>query len=198
MWLALYISLGVLFLVLVWGVITFNRFVALRRHVDEAWSGVLVQLKRRHDLIPNLVETVKRYLEHEKGTLTEITALRGAAVNAARDASAGGRGVSGAALGPLVAAEQALAPALGRLMLVAEKYPDLKASDNFSYLQSSLSELEDQIQMARRYYNGTVRDYTVLRESFPSLIIASVFKFEPRPFFELEGEAEAAAPAVSI
>ncbi|MDL2216736.1 LemA family protein [Desulfovibrio sp. OttesenSCG-928-M14] len=196
--LGFWIPIGILVLLLLWVAVTFNRFVSLSRHVDEAWSGVLVQLKRRHDLIPNLLETVKAYMKHEKSTLAEVTALRSAAVDAVRDATAGRRGVSGADLGPLLAAEQALAPALGRLMMVAEQYPDLKASENFSYLQSALSEQEEQLQMARRYYNGTVRDYTILRESFPSLFVASAFKFGPRQFFELDSAAEAATPQVTL
>lgn len=180
---------GIPALILIWGVVIYNRFISLRRHMDEAWSGIAVQLKRRHDLLPNLVESVKGYVKHEQGLLEELTRLRGASMAALQGAapSAG-----------LASSEGALGSALGRLFAVAEGYPALRASENFLSLQQSLQEIEDQLQMARRYYNGTVRSYTILLESFPSLIVAKLLSFGPAAFFELEDPAEAALPEVKF
>lgn len=167
-------------LIAVWAIWTYNRLVRARRVVDEAWSGVDVQLKRRHDLIPNLVETVKGYAQHEKGTLEELVALRGKAVGAPSVPSEAA-----------ARAEDAIGNMLQRVLVLAESYPALRASGNFVALQNSLESIENDLQMARRYYNGAVRDYSVLRESVPSNIIAGIFSFAPKPFFELSSKKEA-------
>jgi len=173
--------------VAVWAVWTYNRLVQARRVADEAWSGVDAQLKRRHDLIPNLVETVKGYGRHEKGTLEELIALRGKA--------------AGAPSVPSEAAartEDAIGNMLRRVLVLAENYPALRASENFVSLHNSLESIESDLQMARRYYNGAIRDYSVLRESVPSNIIARIFSFAPKPFFELSSEKEAEPPKVTF
>jgi LemA protein len=168
-------------------IVAFNRLVRTRQMAKEAWSGIDVQLKRRSDLVPNLVDTVKGYAAHERGVLTEVTELRGAA-----------RALPADAVGQRAQAEGALSLALGKLMAVAEGYPDLKASGNFLELQQQLSELESELQMARRYYNGTVRNLNILVESFPSNLIAGLFGFARGDFFELNDDAERAAPAVAL
>jgi LemA protein len=165
----------------------YNRLVSSRQMSEEAWSGIDVQLKRRSDLIPNLVDTVKGYASHEKSVLEEVTELR----NQARAAPPGdvqGRGKI----------EGALSMALGRLLAVAEAYPDLKANQNFLELQRQLSELESEIQMARRYYNGAVRNLNTMVESFPSNLVASQFSFEKREYFEIEEPGDRAVPKVSF
>lgn len=179
------IALG---LVAVWGVATYNRFVRLQRLADEAWSGISVQLKRRHDLLPNLLETVKGYAKHEQGVLEDVTRMRTAA--AGMDAKIPSS--------DLAKIESALGGAVGRLMAVAEAYPDLKSNQNFLALQHQLAEVEDQLQMARRYYNGTVRSYMTACESFPSMIIAHALAFASKPFFELENDGEKAVPKVAF
>ncbi len=180
----LYILLGVPALVLVWGILVYNRFISLDRKRQEGWSGVLVQLKRRHDLIPNLVSTVKGYATHEKAVFEEVTMMRGLKQNAS--------------IGEVAASENMLSQALGKLFALAEAYPDLKASANFLSLQSSLQETETEIQMARRYFNGTVRDFNTLVASFPSLVVAKMFSFTEKEFFELEDPGEAATPQVAF
>ena len=168
-------------------IVAFNRLVRTRQMAKEAWSGIDVQLKRRSDLVPNLVDTVKGYAAHERGVLTEVTELRGAA-----------RALPAGDIARRAQAEGELSLALGKLMAVAEGYPDLKASGNFLELQKQLSELESELQMARRYYNGTVRNLNILVESFPSNLIAGLFGFARGDFFELNDDAERAAPAVAI
>jgi LemA protein len=165
----------------------YNRLVASRQMSEEAWSGIDVQLKRRSDLIPNLVETVKGYASHERETLTRVTELR----NEASAVPAGD--VEGRAR-----VEGALSLALGRLLAVAEAYPDLKASANFLELQRDLSSVEDEIQMSRRYYNGAVRNLNTLIESFPSNIVAGQFGFSKRVYFEIEDPGERALPKVAF
>ncbi len=165
----------------------YNRLVASRQMSEEAWSGIDVQLERRSDLIPNLVETVKGYASHERETLTRVTELR----NEASAVPAGD--VEGRAR-----VEGALSLALGRLLAVAEAYPDLKASANFLELQRDLSSVEDEIQMSRRYYNGAVRNLNTLIESFPSNIVASQFGFAKRVYFEIEDPGERALPKVAF
>jgi LemA protein len=165
----------------------YNRLVARRQMSEEAWSGIDVQLKRRSDLIPNLVETVKGYAAHERETLTRVTELRNeASAVPAGDVEGRGR------------VEGALSLALGRLLAVAEAYPDLKASANFLELQRDLSSVEDEIQMSRRYYNGAVRNLNTLIESFPSNIVASQFGFAKRVYFEIEDPGERALPKVAF
>lgn len=171
--------------VLLWAVLLYNGLVRMRNMVEEAWSGIDVQLKRRTDLIPNLVSTVKGYAAHEKGTLEEVIRLRGLAQNA--------HGV-----GETAQAQGLLGAALGKLFALAENYPDLKANANFAQLQATLGEIEEQIQLARRYYNGAVRNLNIAVESFPSNLIAGRFGFVKAEFFELENTAERAVPSVSF
>jgi len=171
--------------ILLWAILLYNGLVRMRNMVQEAWSGIDVQLKRRTDLIPNLVSTVKGYAAHEKGTLEEVIRLRGLAQNA--------QGV-----GDTAQAQGLLGAALGKLFALAESYPDLKANANFAQLQASLGEIEEQIQLARRYYNGAVRNLNIAVESFPSNLVAGRFGFEKAEFFELESPAERAVPKVEF
>jgi LemA protein len=164
--------------------LTYNRMVSKRQAVDNSFSQIDVALKRRHDLIPNLVEAVKGYAKHERKTFEEVTKARGAA-----QAASGPQ--------PQAAAEGILASALGRLMAVAEAYPELKASENFMQLQTELSETEDQIQITRRVYNDTVETYNTLIQIFPPNLVANAFDFEARPFFEAPDGVEV-APDVSF
>ena len=170
-----------------YAIVVFNRLVRLRQMVNEAWSGIDVQLKRRSDLVPNLVEAVKGYAAHERGVLTEVTELRGAA-----------RAVPQDDVAARAKAEGALSAGLGKLFAVAESYPDLKASGNFLELQKELSALEDDLQMARRYYNGAVRNLNVRVQSFPSSLIAHACGFSARDFFELADAGERNAPQVAF
>ena len=174
----------VLILVIGVGVLIFNRLVKARNLVDEAWSGVDVQLKRRHDLVPNLVEAVKGYTEHEHTLFDQIAQQRGKAMGGS------------AQLNP--DDENALTRQIKTLFAVAESYPDLKANQNFLDLQKKLVEIEDALQYARRYYNGTVRDYNILVESFPSNIIASRMSYHTDHFFEIEYATERKAPDVAF
>ena len=158
------------------GVYLFNRIVRLRNEVDTGWSNIDVQLKRRNDLIPNLVETVKGYAAHERGVFEEVTNARSAVARAQSPAEAG-------------AADSQLGQALGRLFAVAEAYPDLKASQNFLELQGELTDTEDKIAAARRYYNATVLAYNTAIQTFPSLLLAGPLGFRAREFFDApEGE----------
>ena len=182
-----WIVLALLAALAVFAIVIYNRLVSSRQMTEEAWSGIDVQLKRRSDLVPNLVDTVKGYAAHERGVLENVTELR----NAARAVPAGD--VEGRAK-----AESALSLALGRLLAVAENYPDLKASANFVELQQELSNLESEIQMARRYYNGAVRNLNTMVESFPSNIVASRFGFTKREYFEIEEAADRTLPKVSF
>lgn len=181
-----YIILALAAALLLWGVMTFNGLVRRRNMVAEGWSGIEAQLKRRADLIPNLVETVKGYAAHERGTLDELTKLRASAQQAPGDVQARAE------------TERQITAMIGRVMAVAEAYPDLKASANFQSLQQDLSEIEEQIQLARRYYNGTVRDFNVMIEQVPSNIIAGWFAFKQAAFFEIENAAERNVPKVSF
>ena len=171
--------------VIVWGIVLFNRLVRRRNMVEEGWSGIDTQLKRRANLIPNLVATVKGYAGHESTLLTQVTELRSASLSANSVHRQG-------------QVESSLGGALAHLFAVAEDYPDLKASANFRDLQETLAEVEDQIQKARRYYNGTVRELNVLIESFPSNLIAGYFKFVQAEYFELADPADAQVPAVNF
>ena len=180
-----WVILGLVVLGLGGLVALYNRLVKARNLVREGWSGIQVQLKRRSNLIPNLVDTVKGYVTHERGVLERVTELRDKSMSAESPAQRG-------------AVEGQLSMALGRLLAVAENYPDLKANQNFLELQKSLADLEDQIQMARRYYNGTVRELNILVESFPSNLVAGTFNFTQAEFFELEDPSEAALPKVSF
>ncbi|WP_265428170.1 LemA family protein [Chryseobacterium sp. YIM B08800] len=176
---------GVLVIALLYGVSIYNRLVKLRNLVQEAWSSIDVMLKKRHDLIPNLVETVKGYAAHERETLENVTKARNLAVGA--DSVEGKE-----------AAEKNLNQAMVNLFAVAEQYPDLKANANFQQLQAELSSIENDIEKSRRYYNGTVRENNTLVESFPSNIIANMYKFEKSKFFELENIADREVPNVKF
>lgn len=160
---------------ILFGIGLYNGLVQLKVLVDEAWSGIDIQLKRRYDLIPNLVETVKGYAKHEKGTFEKIAELRSAAMNAKGVAEKG-------------QIENQLTGALKTLFAVAENYPELKANQNFLDLQNSLGEIETEIQGARRYYNGAVRDYNTRIMIFPNNILAGMLGFKAREFFEAEEE----------
>jgi LemA protein len=158
----------------------YNRLVRLRNRVREAWSGMDVQLKRRHDLVPNLVATVETYAKHERGVLDRVTRAR---------AGAGDDGPGGVAW-----QEQQLSRALGGLLALVEDYPDLKADQQFLELQQELVAVEDDLQMARRYYNGTVRDFNTMVEMVPSNMVARLFRFVAADFFEIELATERQAP----
>lgn len=175
----LYIALGVLALIVLWVVFSYNGFISLRNRAKEAWSDIEVQMKRRYDLIPNLVETVKGYATHERQTLDSVTEARTAAMGAQT-------------VGEHAQAENMLTGALKSLFAVAESYPDLKANQNFLELQRELSDTENKIMAARRFYNSTVQQLNTAIEQFPGNLIASVFKFGQMELFELT-EAESAA-----
>jgi len=164
----------------------YNTLVKMRTRVDEAWSDIDVQLKRRYDLIPNLVETVKGYAKHERETLEAVMAARSKATAINIDAGS----ATAENMAALSSAQQGLSGALGKLFAVAENYPDLKANQNFLQLQNDLTDTEDKIQASRRFYNGTVREYNIKVETVPSNIIASIFNFSKREFFEVDDETE--------
>ncbi len=161
----------------------YNRLVRNRNRVNEAWAGIDVQLQKRSELVPNLVQTVKGYATHESTVLEEVAQIR---ATAQTDVDARARH------------ETALSKSLGRLFALAESYPDLKASEAFQQLHSSLVDIEDQLQYARRYYNGAVRDNNIFVESFPSNIIAGLFKFRPAEFFEIELASQRSVPDVDL
>jgi len=183
----MYIALGIVVLVGLYVVMIYNGLVKSRQMAEEAWSGIDVQLKRRADLIPNLIETVKGYAAHEKGTFEEVVKLR----NQAQAVPAGD--VAGRAQ-----AEGLLSQALGKVFALAEAYPELKANQNFSELQASLEGIESEIQMSRRYYNGAARDLNVKVESFPNNLIAGQFGFSKREYFEIDNPADRAVPTVKF
>ena len=175
------IILGIAIILVVWIVAMYNRFVRLVNRAKEAWADIDVQLKRRYDLIPNLVETVKGYATHEREAFENVTKARAAAMGAQSVAEHG-------------KAENMLSGALKSLFAVAEAYPDLKANQNFLELQRELSDTENKVQAASRFYNGNVRDLNIGIESFPGNIIAGVFRFSKMEFFELEEGAAAKEP----
>ncbi len=172
-------------MVLLWGVVIYNQLVKLKNMVAEGWSGIDVQLKKRANLIPNLVETVKGYMGHEKALLEKVTELRSRSMQASDLAQKG----------PL---EGAIGRSLANILAVAEQYPDLKADQNFRDLQKQLSQIEGDIEMARRYYNGTVRNLNIRVESFPSNIIAGKFDFTRAEFFEIEDQGDRQTPQVQF
>ena len=174
-----------------WLVFAYNRLVRSRLLVAEAWSGVDVQLRRRHDLVPRLAETAAGYARFEQAVLTEIAELR-ADPRLARGARAE------RASPELQDLENSLADRVAGFFALVEAYPDLKADRGFLTLQQELVEVEETLQLARRYYNGAVRDYEILRESFPSNLVARAFSFEPREFFEVQSATERLAPEVSL
>lgn len=179
------IILAAIALFFFYGISIYNRLVKLRTMVQEAWSSIDVMLKKRYDLIPNLVETVKGYATHERETFDSVTRARAAAMSANT-------------VQEKEAAEKNLSQAMMNLNAVAEQYPDLKANTNFLQLQGELSALEGDIEKSRRYYNGTVRENNILVDTFPSNIISNMFRFTKSAFFELENIAERAVPNVKF
>lgn len=185
MWIAV-IIIAVVAIFALWAVGQYNGLVKLRNLVQEAWRQIDVELQRRHDLIPNLVETVKGYAAHEKGTFEEVTRARAAAA------------APGSSPAEQAAQENVLTQALGKLFAVVENYPDLKANVNFQQLQAELTNTEDRIAAGRRFYNANVRTLNTKVETFPTNIIASMFGFKKAEYFETTDEATRQAPAVSF
>lgn len=179
------IILGVITIIVVYVIYAFNRLVVLRNRVKEAWSDIDVQLKRRYDLIPNLIETVKGYAAHEKEVFEKVTEARARAINA-----------NGAA--QKAEAENQLAGALKTLFAVSENYPQLRASENFLKLQEELSDTENKIQASRRFYNANVMEFNTKQEIFPVNLMVSALGFQKAEFFETEGPAEREAPKVKF
>jgi LemA protein len=182
-----WIILAVIVIAAGYAISIYNGLVKNRQMVEEGWSGIDVQLKRRTDLIPNLMETVKGYMGHERETLEAVTNARATATSAASGSPE-----------ERAKAEGQLSSALGRLIATAEAYPDLKANTTFLEFQAALQTVEDEIQMARRYYNGAVRNLNVMVESVPSNFIAGPFGFKKAEYFELENEADRAVPSVKF
>ena len=182
-----WIVLGLVVAAVIFAIIIYNGLVKNRQLVEEGWSGIDVQLKRRANLIPNMLETVKGYMTHERDTLEAVTNAR-AAVQGAGNASPAERSKL----------EGLLSGALGKLIAIAENYPDLKANTTFLEFQSALQLVEDEIQLSRRYYNGAVRNLNVMVQSFPSNIVANKFDFIEAEYFELENEADRAVPKVEF
>ncbi len=174
----LIIILVVLGLLVLFGIVIYNGLVRAKVRVEEAWSDITVQLKRRYDLIPNLINTVKGYAAHEKGVFEKVTEARANALNA--------QGVAETAK-----AENMFEKTLKSLFAVAEAYPDLKANENFKHLQEELVDTEDKIQASRRFYNGSARDLNIKIQSFPINLLAGMFGFKEREFFEVEGTEQA-------
>ena len=183
-WLVVLVSLGLIVAIALILVALYNKLVRLRNRVSNAWSQVDVQLRRRYDLIPNLVETVKGYASHERATFEEVTSARTRAQEAQT-------------VQQQAEAENVLTAAIGRLFAVAEAYPELRASENFQQLQAQLGDTEDKIRVARQVYNDSVLTYENARQTVPTNIVAGMFGFEPRPFFEIE-EAAREAPRVAF
>lgn len=179
------ILLIILAVVVLWAIVAYNNFVKLVQRTKEAWADIDVQLKRRYDLIPNLIETVKGYAAHERATFDAVTEARAKATQVHVDPS----NMTAESLVAMAGAESGLTQALGKLLAVAEAYPDLKANTNFLELQRELSDTENKIQAARRFYNGNARDLKIGLQSFPSNIIGKTFNFVEEPYFELaEGD----------
>ena len=178
------IILGLIALFILWAISTYNSIIRLRNMTDEGWSGIDVQLKRRYDLIPNLVSVVQEYRIHEKEVLEKVTQMRSVSMNAS-------------SIDQKAAAEQGLTGALKTLFAVAENYPDLKANENFAKLQQQLADLESEIQLSRRYYNGAARNYNISIQSFPANTIAKVFSFTKAHYFELDA-AERENPTIKF
>lgn len=175
----LLVVLALGFALLAWAVLVFNRLVRLRNQTRTAWADIDVQLQRRHDLVPQLVAAVQGYVSHEAATLTAVTELRGQAMALKRPGEVG-------------VVEAQLGQALGRLVALREAYPELKANQNFAQLQRELVDTEEQLQYARRFYNGAVRDYTDGRQRFPDLLVAGAAGFDGIDFFQAEADSRAA------
>ncbi len=185
------ISIVLIVIVVILGlflITTYNRLITLRQRVKEAWSDIDIQLKRRHDLIPNLIETVKGYAAHERGTFDEVTKARADAVTA---------GATGQPQ-QMAQAENVLTGALRSLFAVAENYPQLQAVQEFKDLSENLTATEDKIAFARRFYNGNVRDYNTSLQTFPTNILASTFGFKPEQYFELADQTDREVPQVKF
>jgi len=182
-----YIIVGVVVILIIVLIATYNKLVRLRNQVKNAWAQIDVQLKRRHDLIPNLIETVKGYMKHERETLEAITKAR----NLAQQAASSGPGAR-------AKAETELSSALGRLLAVVENYPDLKANQNFLALQEELTSTENKLSFSRQYYNDSVLSYNNRTQMFPSNIVASMTGFKASEFFEVSVAGEREAPKVSF
>jgi len=182
----IWISIGVVVLFILWAIFSYNKFIRLTQQAKEAWADIDVQLKRRYDLIPNLIETVKGYAEHERGVFDEVTEARAKATQVHVDPS----DITPEQIQAMAGAESALTESLGKLLAVAEAYPDLKASQNFSELQAELTDTENKIQAARRFYNTNVRDLVIALQSFPQNIIGHMFGFKEEEYFELEDNSE--------
>ena len=180
-----WIVLGVIVVFVLWIIMIYNQLVAMRQRVGQAFADVDVQLKLRHDLIPNLVETVKGYAAHERGTLEAVIAARNTAVAAP--------GVE-----QKVAAENMLTGALGKLFALAEAYPDLKANQNFQQLQTELADIENKIAAARRFFNNSVQEYNTGIQQFPAALFAGMFGFTPRTFFDLGEDRKAVETAPQV
>ncbi len=177
MWIAILIILAIVAVL----IMLYNSLITQRNRVDEAWSDIEVQLKRRYDLIPNLVETVKGYAKHESGVFEQVTQARAAAMSAG-------------SLGEKLKDENQLSGALKSLFAVAEAYPELKANQNFMQLQGDITDTEDKIQASRRFYNGTVRDFNTAIQKFPGNIFASIFGFAKREFFDIDEKGPEGQP----
>ena len=181
-----WIVLGVIVVLVLWIIMIYNQLVAMRQRVGQAFADVDVQLKQRHDLIPNLVETVKGYAAHERGTLEEVVKARNAAMTAQGPAQQ-------------AAAENMLSGALRQLFALSEAYPDLKANQNFQQLQTEISDIENKIAAARRFFNNTAAEYNATRESFPAVLFAASMGFLPQEFFNLdESERKAVQTAPQV
>jgi LemA protein len=180
----MWIILGALVLIALWAIMTYNGLITLKNRTDEAWSDIDVQLKRRYDLIPNLVETVKGYAGHESGTFEKVIQARNMAMGAKT-------------IGEHAEAENMLTQSLKSVFALAEAYPDLKANQNFLALQNELTDTENKIQAARRFYNGNVRDFNTKLQVFPTNLIGNMLGFTAREFFEI-AEAEKAVPQVKF
>jgi LemA protein len=186
-------TIAIVIVVAIWLVSMYNNFVRLVQRTKEAWADIDVQLKRRYDLIPNLVETVKGYASHERETFDAVTNARAEATKVHVDPSK----ITPESLAAMAGAEAGLGQALGKLLAVAEAYPDLKANTNFLELQRELSDTENKIQAARRFYNGNVRDLKIALQSFPSNLIGNMFGFKEEPYFEL-GDDDSAKQPVAV
>lgn len=184
-----YIILAVVVLIVLWLIFSYNSFVTLTNHAKEAWADIQVQLKRRYDLIPNLVETVKGYATHESNAFENVTKARSAAMGASNSMPGGAASA---------AAENNLSQALKSVFAISEAYPELKANQNFLALQQQLGDTEDKIQAARRFYNTTVMSLNTSEQSFPGNIIAGMFGFKPMDLFELSGADSAASEPVKV
>jgi LemA protein len=182
-----WVLIAVVVLLVIWAIAAYNGLVALRNRGDGAWADIDVQLRRRHDLVPNLVETVKGYAAHERGTLESVVAARQQAVS-----------VTGGTPEERARAENQLSGQLRSLFALSERYPQLRASENIAGLQAALQEIESALQNARRYYNAVVRDLNTRVESFPTNMIARQFGFAKRQYFEIEDEAVRAVPEVKF